>query len=130
MVREERLTIDIKFVQFETNSFVEGIGWEKTRYQLNGEIATASRTEGPGKFADIQLSCLAIIFVKNILIVEAKSSRRACTAQILCLDLSDGTQFDRANMAHEKQYASWTSTLTLKCHLVVHRRGEFQTLGG
>jgi len=73
---------------------------------LDGEIATTSRTEEPGKLANIQLSCLAITFVKNILMVEAKSSRRACTAQILGLDVSDGAQFDRANMTHERQYAS------------------------
>jgi len=58
---------------------MEGIGWEKTRYQLDDEIATASGTEGPGKLADIQLSCLAITFIEYILIVETKSSKRACT---------------------------------------------------
>ena len=100
--REERLTIDVEFVQFETNSFAEGIRWEKTRYQLDGEIATTSRAEKPSKFSNIQLSCLAITFVKNILIIEAKRSRRACMAQILGLGLSDGTQFEGAVMVHDQ----------------------------
>jgi len=102
MVREERLTIDIEFVQFKTNSFVEGIGWEKTRYQLDGEIATASRAKKPSKFPNIQFSGFAIAFIKNVLIIEAKSSRRACTAQILGLGLSDGIQFEGAVMVHDQ----------------------------
>jgi len=81
---------------------MEGIRWEKTRYQLDGEIATTSRTEKPSKFSNIQLSCLTITFVKNILIIEAKSSRRACTTQILGLGLSDGTQFEGTVMVHDQ----------------------------
>jgi len=80
LAREECVTIDVEFVQFETNSFAERIRWEKTRYQLDGEIAMASRTKGPSKLADIQLSCLTIAFIEDVLIVEAKSSRRACAA--------------------------------------------------
>ena len=63
--REERLIIDIGFVQFETNSFVEGIGWEKTRYQLDGEIAITGRVENSSNFSDIQLSCLTMAFIKK-----------------------------------------------------------------